>query len=90
MIPKGSSRKLATPGQFRAARALLNVSQVELAKMAGISVPTIKRSESDNPMTPVVAEGMLEKIQAALESVGIEFLDGDEPGVRLKRKSRRR
>ena len=77
-------------GQIRAARALLKISQEQLAQSAGISIPTVKRSESDHPDALAVADKTLKKIQAALENAGIEFLDGDEPGVKLKRKPRRR
>ena len=31
--------------QIRAARALLNLSQAEVAALAGVSVPTVKRAE---------------------------------------------
>ena len=78
------------PGQIRAARALLNISQEQLAKTVGISIPTVKRAESDHPGAHNVADETRKKIHAALENAGIEFLDGDEPGVKLKRKPRRR
>ena len=75
--------------QIKAARALLGWSQEELASAADISLPTIKRLEA--------GEGGLsgrrstaQKIQAALESAGIEFIDenGGGPGVRLHKRQR--
>ena len=68
--------------QVKAARALLGWSQSDLARQSGISEPTIARLES--------AEGKLggrgetvRRIRAALEAAGVEFTNGDQPGVRL-------
>ncbi len=75
--------------QLKAARTLVGWSQEELALAAGISLPTIKRLES--------AEGWLggrettaQKIQAALEKEGIQFIgeNGGGPGVRLRKRQR--
>lgn len=68
---------------------MLGLSQSDLARMAGISVPTVKRAESDIANTPNVAEETRERIEVVLQQAGIEFANGDTPGVRLKRKSRR-
>ena len=84
-IPKVSIR------QIKAARALLDWSQERLAEEAGLSVPTIKRLEA--------ADGFLggrtettEKIRAAFETSGIEFIheNGGGPGVRLRSRFRQR
>ena len=70
---------------------MLGWSQDELAFAAGVSVPTVKRLEA--------ADGMLggrpetgQKLQDALEAAGIQFIDenGGGPGVRLKKRSRRK
>jgi DNA-binding LacI/PurR family transcriptional regulator len=58
--------------------------------MAGVSVPTLQRCESDHPAALGVAGETQKKIQAALESAGIEFLNHDQPGLRLKKRPRRR
>jgi transcriptional regulator with XRE-family HTH domain len=67
--------------QIKAARELLGWSQETMAEVSGVSIPTIKRLEA--------ADGDLggrpetrEKIFAALEKAGVEFLD-DGLGVRL-------
>jgi predicted transcriptional regulator len=68
--------------QIKAARELLAWSQEEIAKASGVSIPTIKRLEAaggDLGGRPVTSE----KIVAALEKAGVEFLD-DGQGVRLK------
>jgi predicted transcriptional regulator len=73
--------------QIKAARALLAWSQNDVAAKSGVSVPTIKRLEAqDGPLGGRADTG--EKIVAALESAGVEFTNGDQPGVRL-RKGRR-
>jgi transcriptional regulator with XRE-family HTH domain len=75
--------------QLKAARSLAGWSQEELASAANVSLPTIKRLEA--------AEGLLggrqstaQKIQAALEKAGIEFIDenGGGPGVRIRKRQR--
>ena len=75
---------LVTPGQMRAARALIGMSQVELAREAGVSIPTIKRCESDAESVATVSPGTQYKIRVALEAAGVEFTNGTNPGVRLR------
>ena len=82
---KGSST-LVTAGQMRAARALLGISQAELARRAGVSVPTIKRCESDAENVPTVSAETQEKICAILKTEGVEFTNGNYPGVRMRRR----
>ncbi|MCF4130258.1 helix-turn-helix domain-containing protein [Methylobacterium sp. SyP6R] len=70
---------MLTPAQIRAARAMLDITQAELAAASGISktgINNIERGAAD-PKASTLAS-----IQAALEKSGIEFLDGDAPGVR--------
>lgn len=73
--------------QIKAARMLLRLSVFELADLAGVSSSTIKRLESLTDDTMPRAETVL-KVQAALETQGIEFLGtaDDSPGVRLHQK----
>jgi transcriptional regulator with XRE-family HTH domain len=73
--------------QIKAARALLGWSQEELASAANVSIPTIKRLEAqDGPLGGRTDTG--DKIGAALEKAGIEFIDenGGGPGVRLRKR----
>lgn len=70
--------------QIKAARALLSWSQEDLAKQAGVSLPTVKRLESEDGELGGRAD-TVRKLRAALESAGIEFLGGSAgPGVRLR------
>jgi transcriptional regulator with XRE-family HTH domain len=71
-------------GQIKAARALLNLHQMQLAELAGVSPATVKRIETA-PEIRGAAESLW-RIQVALEKCGIEFIPGDHhkgPGVRL-------
>lgn len=72
-----------TREQCRAARALLNWSQKDLANAAGIGLSTVARFErGENP--PYTST--LETLRAALEAAGIEFIpaNGGGPGLRLR------
>jgi len=71
--------------QIRAARGLLDISQTELSRRAGISVATVKRIEASTENLRMTVQTML-RIQAALEAAGVVFIEGDKqqgPGVRL-------
>jgi len=76
-----------TPAQCRAARGLLDWTQVKLAEAAGVGLTTVTSFERswrcNYPDT-------IQAMKRALESAGVEFIDGDEPGVKLKAKSKRK
>lgn len=69
---------MMTIGQLRAARALLNLSQNELAELAGISGTSLSaiEREAKAPRAQTLAN-----LQSVLEGRGIEFTEGH--GVRL-------
>ena len=71
---------IISPQQRRAARAFLSWTIRELAEKVAATPNTIARSESGNETRSNGAT--LERIHAALESAGIEFLPDN--GVRLK------
>jgi transcriptional regulator with XRE-family HTH domain len=75
---------MTTAAQLRAARSLLGLSQPELADLTGVSTMTIKRAEGAGQ--PPASTDAKERIAAALEAAGIEFIpeNGGGPGVRLK------
>ncbi|WP_037392916.1 helix-turn-helix domain-containing protein [Sinorhizobium fredii] len=77
-----------TGRQLAAARTLTGLGQAELAALANISAPTLRRMEaSDGPLT-----GMANNIAAVVRVLydhGVIFLDGPYsgdggPGVRLR------
>ena len=70
--------------QIKAARALLRWSQEDLAAMAGVSVPTVKRLEAADGFLGGREKTAL-KLRTALEKAGIEFSNGNSPGVALRK-----
>lgn len=73
-----------TPGQCRAARALIGLSQGDVAKASAVSEKTLAdfEREARKPYARTLAA-----IQAALEAAGVIFIasNGDGPGVRLRK-----
>ena len=80
---------MITAAQMRAARALLGVDQKTLARMAGISVPTIQRMEASDGNVRGIVDS-LTKVVAAFDAAGVELIgentasSGSGRGVRLK------
>jgi predicted transcriptional regulator len=63
------------------ARAALQIGVRELATMAKVATATVTRLEAGQTLKPRT----IEAIQHALEKAGVEFTNGDRPGVRLKK-----
>jgi transcriptional regulator with XRE-family HTH domain len=74
---------MLTPAQCRAARGLLDWSQLELAQLAGVGIVTIRQLEAG---THSPRRATLDVVRRALETAGVEFIDenGGGPGVRLR------
>ena len=70
--------------QIRAARALIRWEQRDLAEASKVSLGSIKRLESQ-PGLLAAQPRTVDTIRAALESAGVEFTNGGQPGVRLMR-----
>jgi transcriptional regulator with XRE-family HTH domain len=70
-----------TAAQCRMARAALRIGVLELAAMAKVATGTITRLEAGEELKPRT----LDAIQAAFEKAGVEFTNGDAPGVRLRK-----
>jgi transcriptional regulator with XRE-family HTH domain len=71
--------KLTAPAS-RAARALLGWSMRDLAREAGVSLPTVQRIEADGDLRVSTSE----KVIATFAAHGVEILNGDRPGARMK------
>src|SRR5450432_2720406 len=71
------------PVQCRMARAALGLGVRELAAAAKVSIDTVARFERGDELK----ERTIEALQRALEAAGIEFTNGDQPGVRLTKVS---
>jgi transcriptional regulator with XRE-family HTH domain len=78
------SNYLLSGAQIRAARALLRWSVEELASRAVLGLNTIKRAEAKEGRTSLTAANEL-AIRRAFEAAGVEFTNGDLPGLRLTR-----
>jgi transcriptional regulator with XRE-family HTH domain len=76
-----------TPAQCRAARELLDWTQIKLAEASRIAVATVIRFERNG--RPVAAEAV-QTIQRALETADIEFIDKNGAGVKLRAKGKRK
>lgn len=76
---------MTTAAQIRAARHLLGLSQAEVAARAAVSVPTMKRVESERSV-PVSASAVA-AVRRVLEDAGVEFIaeNGGGAGVRLRK-----
>jgi hypothetical protein len=69
-------------GQIRAARALLRWGVEQLARKASLGRNTIKRAEAKDGKTSLTGANEL-AIRRALEGAGVEFTNGNQPGIRL-------
>jgi transcriptional regulator with XRE-family HTH domain len=80
---------MITAAQMRAARALLGIDQRQLAKLSGVSLPTIQRMEASEGNVRGVVE-TLTRVVEALDACGVELIGenvrsgGDGRGVRFK------
>ena len=68
--------------QIRAARGLIRWSAEELARESLVSLRTIQRAELAESETSLTLANNF-SVRRALESAGVEFTNGDQPGVRL-------
>jgi transcriptional regulator with XRE-family HTH domain len=78
-----------TPAQCRAARALLGITQSQLARAAKLGLSTVVDFEKERR---VVSDESIKAVQAALQRAGIEFTDGngDGEGLRIRRSQQSR
>ena len=74
--------KNLSPEHIKAARGLLNWDQNDLAAASELSRSSIQKAEKEN-----VADRTLRDIYRAFTAVGIEFVNGNAPGVRLHKKT---
>lgn len=80
---------MITAAQLRAARALLEIDQRELAKRCGLSLPTVQRMEASDGVVRGNVDSLM-KLVDALTADGIELIgegsvsSGGGRGVRLK------
>jgi transcriptional regulator with XRE-family HTH domain len=75
---------MITSAQCRAARALLDWSQQQLATASQVGVVTVRQFEGGGAQP---RPATMEVVSRALESAGVEFIpeNGGGPGVRLRK-----
>jgi predicted transcriptional regulator len=85
----GMLRLMITAEQCRAARALLDWGQADLADKAGVGVVTIRQLEAGGHDA---RRATLQVVRHALERAGVEFIDenGGGPGARLRKRPPRK
>ena len=80
---------MITASQLRAARALLNIDQRQMAELSDLSVPTIQRMEASDGVVRGNVDSLM-KLVSALDGAGIELINPGVPstaggrGVRLR------
>jgi len=80
---------MITASQLRAARALIGIDQITLAKRSMLSLPTIQRMETSSGVVRSNVDSLVKVIQA-LEEMGVELIGEGAPstvggrGVRLR------
>ncbi len=72
---------MITPMQIKAARSLLGWSGAEFAKRLGVKQRHVTAAENGRSQPAAIL-----RMKALLQAGGIEFIDGGEPGVRMKAK----
>jgi transcriptional regulator with XRE-family HTH domain len=78
---------MISPSQCRAARALLDWSQQQLADNAGVGIVTIRQLEAD---IHEPRRATLEVVRRALEAAGVEFIDENGGGAGVRHRKARR
>jgi DNA-binding transcriptional regulator YiaG len=78
---RGSSTKIVDPAmkpsQCRAARAMVELSQTDLARAAGLGLSTVVDFEKDRRQVSAEA---VQAMRNALEAAGVEFTNGMRRG----------
>jgi transcriptional regulator with XRE-family HTH domain len=76
---------LITGSHIRAARGLLGWTQKDLAKRGKVALGTLRKMEESEGHVGARTETLI-RVTLALQKAGVEFLDDEQPGVRLKKK----
>jgi transcriptional regulator with XRE-family HTH domain len=70
---------MISSAQLRMARAAIRWGVRDLAAKAGVTANTVTRIENGAD----AKQSTMDRLQRALEAAGVEFTNGDHPGVRL-------
>ena len=76
---------MLSPAQCRAARGLIDGSQMDLAERAGVGIVTIRQLEAG---VHAPRRATIDVVRRALEAAGVEFIEenGGGSGVRFRKK----
>lgn len=79
---------LTTGNQLKAARALADTNQDELATAANVNINTIRNMEARGAQVLKSGLDTIQKVQRALEAAGVHFIpeNGGGAGVRLAKR----
>src|SRR3546814_19589464 len=80
---------MITAAQMRAARALLGIDQRSLARLAGVSLPTIQRMEASSGHVRGIVDS-LTKVVAAFDAAGVELIGDNAASTGGGRRSEER
>ena len=69
--------------QLRMARAAVGWGVRDLAKQAGVTANTVTRIENGAD----AKQSTMDALKRALEAAGIEFTNGEQPGVRISKRA---
>ncbi len=76
---------MITGEQIKAARELLGWTRFQLGQRANLHAAIVERAEGAKGALPITPYHRA-LLRNALEAAGVEFTDGDEPGVKLRKK----
>ncbi|MFN3973501.1 MAG: helix-turn-helix transcriptional regulator [Gemmobacter sp.] len=65
---------------MRAARAMLDMTQADVARLAGVSLPTLKRLESQASGPQRANAASIEAVARVYTDKGVRFLFGESDG----------
>ena len=68
--------------QIKAARALIKMSQLELAEKTGLHIATIKKIENHQEAIESASMKTIKKITSILEGNGVQFLFGQNNSLK--------
>jgi transcriptional regulator with XRE-family HTH domain len=74
-----------TGEQIKAARELLGWTRFQLGQRANLHAAILELAEGAKGALPITPYHRA-LLRNALEAAGVEFTDGDEPGVKLRKK----
>jgi hypothetical protein len=78
-----------TGTQIKAARELLGWTRFQFGQRANLHPAIVERAESATGPVPITSYQRA-ILRNALEAAGVEFTNGDEPGVKLRQSPTRR